>query len=126
MVPIASYRKLIAILADDLREQPAASVDDVAKRWSKIIWREYQASDVWPLWDVVWVGSGFRPSVSKAQARAPEYRSYARSYRLRAFVHLQHHQGDEVLKPAANLRRSAVSMGEAQTLGYGDKRSGRI
>lgn len=36
-----SYRTLVANLADDLATNPVASVEDVATRWSNLVWTQY-------------------------------------------------------------------------------------
>lgn len=39
----ASYRTLIATLADDIRNKPVVSVRDIADRWAQIFWTAYTA-----------------------------------------------------------------------------------
>jgi hypothetical protein len=41
-----SYRTLLALLADDLAARPAATVAEVAERWTDMFWNEYQATTI--------------------------------------------------------------------------------
>lgn len=43
-LPGVSYRTLAARLGDDLSSAPAASVEDVAKRWAALVWGSYSSS----------------------------------------------------------------------------------
>jgi hypothetical protein len=48
-LPEYSHRTLLALLADDLKAHPPASVEDVAQRWADQFWAIYQASANWSL-----------------------------------------------------------------------------
>ncbi len=39
-----SYRTFTGHIADDLQKMPPQSVQDVAERWGRLLWPEYQAS----------------------------------------------------------------------------------
>jgi hypothetical protein len=39
-----SHRTLVALLADDLKDNPAKTVEEVAARWSKLVWGQYESA----------------------------------------------------------------------------------
>lgn len=69
----ASHRTLLAILSDDLEQNPAADVADVAARWANRFWPVYAAEPPVQAWKALQAKEPFNPDVpSDTGARTKE------------------------------------------------------
>lgn len=67
---ISSHRTLVALLADDLKANPPATLEDVANRWCEQFWIAYQAAPSVQYFNDLAGRPAFNPSVAQQAAGA--------------------------------------------------------